>query len=208
MALSTFSELKTDLANWLDRSDLTAQIPSFIKLAEARISRDLKIRAMETRSTASTTASDRTLGLPTGYLEMRNIQLNTDPITSLEYLSPEMMDRLWGGSTSGTPKTYTLIGDELFLGPAPDSVMTIEMAYYKKFDALSSSTTTNWLLTNAPDVYLYGSLLEAAPYLQDTENLQVWQAFYQEAVQRLQLADDRDRYSGSVLRIMTTSGNP
>jgi hypothetical protein len=208
MALSSFTELKTDIANWLDRDDLTTQIPSFIKLAEARISRELKIRAMETRSTASTTAGVRMLRLPTGYLEMRNIQLNTTPITALEYLSPEMMDRLWGGSTTGRPKTYSLIGDEMLLGPTPDSVMTVEMAYYKKFDALSGSVADNWLLTNAPDIYLYASLLEAAPYIQDAENLQVWHRFYKEGIERLQLADDRDRYSGSVLRIMTTSGNP
>ena len=119
-----------------------------------------------------------------------------------------MMDRIWGGSTSGTPRTYTLIGDELFLGPAPDSVMTLEMAYYKKFDSLSSTTATNWMITKAPEVYLYGSLLEAEPFLQNDERVPLWQAFYKESVSQLQLADDRDRYSGSVLRIMTTAGNP
>ena len=208
MALANYTELQSDLANWLDRSDLTAQIPTFIKLCEARFNRELKIRAMETRSTASTVAGDRTYGLPTGYLEMRNVQINTDPITAIEYVSPEMMDRIWGGSTSGTPRTYTLIGDELFLGPAPDSVITLEMAYYKKFDSLSSTTATNWMITNAPDVYLYGSLLEAEPFLQNDERVPLWQAFYKESVRQLQLADDRDRYSGSVLRIMTTAGNP
>lgn len=206
MAISNYSELKTAVANWLDRTDLTNRIPEFIALAEARFNRDLRIRAMETRSTATVTT--RYTGLPGGYLQMRNVQLNTSPVTSLEYLTPEMMDRLWAGSTTGVPVAYTIIGDELQLGPIPDSGYTLEMAYYKKFDALSDAATTNWVISNAPDVYLYGALLEAEPYLKNDARVELWIKAYARAVESLQDADDRDRHSGSAMRVMTESGNP
>ena len=101
MAITTFSELKTAVANWLDRSDLTDRIPEFIALAEARHRRDFKIRRMETRVTANTIADTEFYTLPDNYVAMRNIQLNTDPKTSLEYLTPEQMDRVRAGSTTG-----------------------------------------------------------------------------------------------------------
>ena len=164
MALGTFTELKDAIADWLDRSDLTDRIPDFITLAEARLNRDLRIRPMEVRSTMTTTADQRYFNLPGGYLQMRNIQLNTNPITPLEYITPEMLDRLYGGDTTGKPRAYTLIGDEIQLAPIPDSTYTLEMAFYEKFTALGDGTsgtvTSNWLTTNAPDVLLYGALLE------------------------------------------------
>lgn len=208
MALTTYSELQTAIANWLDRSDLSSRIPEFIALAEARFGRELRTREMETRSTASTTAGDRTYGLPAGYVQMRNIQLNTDPIQPLDYLSPEMMDRLWAGSKSGRPKAYTIIGDELHLGPAPDIVYTIEMVYYKRVTALSGSNTSNWMLTNNPDVYLYGALLEAEPYLHNDTRIAVWLSAYKEAINNIQDADGRDRFSGSALRVFNEGANP
>jgi hypothetical protein len=113
------------------------------------------------RGAASTAAGTRSYALPTSYLSGRVFSLNTTPITPLEYLTPEMMDRLWAGSTSGKPLTYTIVGDNYHLGPAPDAVYTVEIIYYKQVDALSDAAPSNTMLTNNPDVYLYGALLEA-----------------------------------------------
>ena len=96
---------------------------------------------------------------------MRNLQINTSPITPMQYVTPEIYDRLYGSTQTGTPEFYTIIADELQLGPIPGSAQTIEMLFYKKFDALTSSAPTNWMITNAPDVYLYGCLLEAEPFI-------------------------------------------
>ena len=93
MALGTFTELKDAIADWLDRSDLTARIPDFITLAEARLNRDLRIRPMEVRSSMETTSGQRYFNLPGGYLQMRYMLMNTNPITPLEYITPEMLDR-------------------------------------------------------------------------------------------------------------------
>lgn len=207
MAISNYSELNTAVANWLDRDDLTDRIPEFIALAEARFNRLLRIRAMETKQTASTVASQRNLALPTNFIQMRNLQINTSPITSLEYVTPEMYDRLYGGSDTGTPKAYTILADEIQLGPIPASVQTIEMLFYKKFDALTSSASTNWMITNAPDVYLYGCLLEAEPFIMNDPRVQLWATAFQQAIADIQDQDNRDRHSGSALRVMNTGAN-
>jgi len=205
MALSTFTELKDAIADWLDRSDLTARIPDFITLAEARLNRDLRIRPMEVRSSMETTSGQQYFNLPGGYIQMRNIQLNTNPTAPLEYITPEMLDRLYGSSTTGKPRAYSLIGDEIQLAPIPDSDYTVEMAFYEKFTALGDGTsgtvTSNWLTTNAPDVLLYGALLEAEPFIKNDERIGLWLNAYNGAVKKIQDADARDRHSGSAMRV-------
>ena len=207
MALSNYTELKDAIADWLDRSDLTDRIPDFIALAEARLNRELRIRPMEVRSTMTTTVGQRYFNLPGGYLQMRNFQINTNPITPLEYITPEMLDRLYGSNTTGKPRAYSLIGDEIQLAPIPDSTYTIEMAFYEKFtplgDGTSGTVTSNWLTKNAPDVLLYGALIEAEPFIKNDERIQLWLTAYKEAIDKIQKADDRDRHSGSQMRVRT-----
>ena len=206
MAISNYTELKTAVANWLDRDDLTARIPEFIALAEARFNRVLRLRSMEAKYTANTVAAQRNLALPASYIQMRNFQVNTSPLTTLSYVTPEIYDRLWGGSTQGTPKFYTILANEVSLGPIPASVQEVEMLFYKKFDNLSVSTTTNWLITNAPDIYLYGSMLEAEPFIMNDERVPLWAQALQQGISDLQEQDNKDRHSGSALRVMNTGG--
>ena len=206
MAISTYSELNTAVANWLDRDDLTDRIPEFIALCEARFNRLLRIRAMEYKQTASTVAGQRNLALPTGFIQMRNLQMNASPIVPMQYVTPEIYDRLYGSTSSGTPEMYTIIADEIQLGPIPASVQTIEMLFYKKFDALTAVATTNWMITNAPDVYLYGCLLEAEPFIMNDPRVQLWATAFKQAIADMQEQDNKDRHSGSALRVMNTSG--
>ena len=206
MAIGTYAELQTAVANWLDRDDLTARIPEFIALAEARFNRILRLRSMEAKYTANTVAGQRNLALPANYIQMRNFQVNSNPLTTLSYVTPEIYDRLWGGSTSGTPKFYTILANEVSFGPIPATVMEVEMLFYKKFDNLSVTTTTNTLLTDSPDIYLYGSMLEAEPFIMNDERVPLWAAALDRAVSDMQEQDNKDRHSGSALRVMNTSG--
>jgi|TARA_R110002020_G_scaffold40406_1_gene119519 hypothetical protein len=209
MAIGTFAQLKTAAANWLDRSDLTDRIPEFIALAEARFNRELRTRDMETVSTAiSTVAGTREYSLPTGFVQMKEFHLSTDPLTPLAYITPEMMTRLWAGSATAKPQVFTIIADNVRLGPAPDAVYTTSMLYYKTFTALSDSATTNEMLTNNPDVYLYGTLLEAEPFIMNDQRIQVWLGAFDRAVASIQNQDNKDRHSGSNLRVMSASGTP
>ncbi len=207
MAISTYSELQTAAANWLDRSDLTDRIPEFIALAEARFNRILRIRDMETVSTAiSTSAGTREYSLPTGFVQMKEFHLTTDPLTPLAYITPEMMTRIWAGSGQGKPEVFTIIADNVRLGPSPDAVYTTSMLYYKTFTALSDSATTNDMLTNNPDVYLYGTLLEAEPFIMNDQRVQLWATAFKQAIDDIQFQDNKDRHSGSELRVMNTGG--
>ena len=196
MAISNYSELKSAIADWLDRTDLTDSISDFITLAEARHKRDFKLRRMETRVTANTIADTEYYTLPDQYVAMRNIQLNTDPKTSLEYLTPEQMDRIYAGSMKGKPRAYSIIGNDIQLRPIPDSAYEIEILYFKHFTALSDSAPTNEMLTNNPDIYLYGSLVEAEPYLQNDKRIQTWASFYDRAKKDIIDSNERDRHSG------------
>jgi len=196
MAISNYSELKSAIADWLDRTDLTDSIPDFITLAETRHRRDFKLRRMETRVTANTVADTEYYNLPDNFVAMRNIQLNTNPKTALEYLTPEQMDRIYAGSNKGKPKAYSIIGDNIQLRPLPDSAYEIEMLYYKYFTPLSDSNTTNDMLTYHPDVYLYGALVEAEPYLQNDKRIQTWASFYDRAKKDIIDSNERDRHSG------------
>jgi len=209
MAINTYATLQTAAANWLDRSDLTDRIPEFISLAEARFNRILRIRDMETVSTAlSTVGGTREYSLPTGFVQMKEFHLSTDPITPLAYITPEMMSRLWAGSTKGKPKVFTIIADNVRLGPNPDAVYTTSMLYYKTFTALSASNTTSDMLTNNPDVYLYGTLLEAEPFIMNDERVPLWATAFKQAIDDIQNQDNKDRHSGSAMRVMNTGGYP
>ena len=209
MAIGTFAELKVAAANWLDTSGLTDRIPEFISLAEARFNRVLRIRDMETVSTAiSTAAGTREYSLPTGFVQMKEFHLTTDPLTPLAYITPEMMTRMWAGSAKSKPQVFTIIADNVRFGPNPDAVYTTSMLYYKTFTALSASNTTSDMLTNNPDVYLYGTLLEAEPFIMNDERVPLWLAAFEKAVSDIQNQDNKDRHSGSQLRVMNTGGYP
>ena len=203
MALSTYAELKTGIANWLNRTDLTDEIADdFIVLTEADLNSKLRIRKMVNQTTI--TIDSETESLPTGFLQVRNFYiLSGGTKHSLRYVSPSHMDQLRGTSTSGTPEVYTILGDTFRFSPKPDSSYTGYINYYKKFDALSVTNTSNWILTDHPAIYLYGSLYHAANFLGGIEpsQAQQWQQMYATAMERLERNDREDQYSGSPLQM-------
>ena len=203
MALSTYAELKTSIANWLNRSDLTSEISDdFIKLVEAEYNSKLRIRKMITSDTSFTIDSELET-LPTGFLQVRDFFIVSGSAKySLTYMAPTQMDQTKGGSTSGRPNTYTILGDNFRFAPTPDSAYTATINYYKAIDSLSSSTTTNYILTNHPGIYLYGSLYHAANFLGGIEpsKLQNWSQLYATSMERLERNDKEDAWSGTPLQ--------
>ena len=220
MAINTYATLQTAVANWLDRSDLTDRIPEFIALAEALMNRTLRLAIMlnvdQTTLGGATAlvAGTRDYALPSGYLQMVDFHLRTSPITTLSYLTPENMNRMWAGSQGGKPLAYTIFSDNasgtpiksVRLGPSPGSAYDYSIMFYKKIDALSDSNTTEQMLTNNPDVYLYGALLEAEPFLMNDQRVGLWLAAFEKAIADLQEQDNKDRHSGSAMRVMNTGG--
>jgi len=208
MSITSYSELQTAVSNWLDRSDLTAIIPDFITLAETRIGRKLRVRAVEGRATTPMVAGQEYYSVPTDFLECRNIQINTNPVNVLEYLTPEQMDKEYPSSATGVPAAFTVIGTEFQLKPIPNSTDNLEIDYYKKLSALSNSNTSNWLITHAPDLLLYGSLIEAEAYLVNDPRIPIWKAGFEQAMAEFNQQDQRGRHSGSHLSIKTGRATP
>ena len=197
MAIGTYAELKTSVANWLDRTDLTSRIPEFIAVAESEIARKVRSRWNEKRITAS--ISTEYFDLPTTFIRMRNFQLNTDPIQHLNYESPEQIDLLYPNSTVGQPKAYSIHGKEFQVKPVPDTTYTAEMTYWYRLTAFSADADTNDLLTNFPDVYLWGSLLAAQTFLIDDPRIGLWDSLFKGAVKELNDMDKAGRFSGTSL---------
>lgn len=205
MAISTYTDLKTSVASWLNRDDLTSVIPDFISLAEAGINRDLRHYKMIERADA--TLDSRYVQMPTDWMETVRFSITSGNTYRLELVSrDDMLEyRQKTADASGRPRFYANIGDTIEVFPTPDADYTMQLQYYAKTPALSDSNASNWLLLAAPDVYLYGTLIQSAPYLQDDARTQTWAALYAAALQSLQKASDDTRFAGSGLRMRVTS---
>jgi hypothetical protein len=203
MALSTYTELKTTIANWLNRSDLTSEISDdFIVLTEADLNAKLRIRQMHAQTTITIDAETETV--PTGFLQVRDFYiLSNGAKFPMTFISPAQMDAVKASSTTGVPSSYTILGSTFRFAPRPDSTYSGILNYYKKFDPLTSSNTSNYILADHPAVYLYGSLFHAANFLGgfDPNQVQQWSQMYQTALERIELNDREDAYSGSPLQI-------
>ena len=199
MAITTYSELQTAIADFLNRSDLTSTVPTFIALAEAQFQRDVRHWRQDKRST--TTCDGRYTELPDDFVSPHRLYL-TGANDALEKMSAnEMQDRRYNSEdAAGEPRFYTFAGGEIEVYPTPDDSYTLEMTYRGSIPALSDAATTNWLLTNAVDVYLYGSLIHSAPYLVNDQRVAVWQTLYSAAVNALN-EQSNDAMAGSKLRL-------
>ena len=195
----TFDQLKSNIADWLNRTDLTSVIPTFIELAEARLNRQLRTTNQYTRADIST--SDQYLSMPDDFLEMRHIRITSpkerDLVEIAAHQINEYTDTNFLASLSDSHPRYFVYGSALRIIPAPSQSITYEMFYYSKIPALSTTNTTNWVSTSHPDAYLYYSLLQSAPYLGEDQRIQVWGQQAERAVAEVQASDNRRRTKGS-----------
>lgn len=183
MAISTFGELKSAVADWLKRSDLTSSIPTFVALAEANIRRDVRVRAMEQEATGTLTTT--TLALPTRFLEARRVVLGDDV---QEYKVPGE----WYLVDAAETGEYTILGESFHFQKLADYAIQ----YWQGFAAFSADGDTNWLITNAPDVYLWASLEQAAIFIRDDSMAGIARAQYQNAIARLNATEQKARFGG------------
>ena len=200
MSISTYSELKTAVANWLHRSDLTAHIPDFITLAEAQLSADITSRAMEARTTLTCTAGDAWVTLPSDMIEMRRLLVNRPDgtVLPLRYVTPDEITNDFALQESGLPVVFTVIGSQAQLARTPDTDYTLELSYIQKIPALSDANPTNWLLTKFPNVYLHGALMQAQPFMQDDARMPIFEKLL---LQGIAAINNIDWYSGSTMTV-------
>jgi len=201
MAITTYSELKTSIADYLNRSDLTAIIPTFIALAEAQINRDVRHWQMENRAVTSFDGQYATR--PSDWIETIRLQLTGTGTTSMSLISQQAMadKRMSADNVAGKPLFYTHSESQFELYPTPDGAYAAEVLYYQQVPALSDSATGNWLLTAAPDLYLYGALIHSAPYLVEDGRTAVFAQMYGAAVNQLNLQSEASKTSGAGLKL-------
>jgi hypothetical protein len=198
MAFSNYTELKASVAVWLNRSDLTAVIPDFIRLAEAHISRRLR----RTTIRATVIVSEAAYGLSADVAELRSIRLvtsETEKDLPITVCTQEILDAhraAW--SASGRPRYAAVVGGNLLLVPAPDQAYSLEMSYFPRLIPLTDSNLTNIVLTEAPDLYLYGALKASAPYLEHDERIPVWNAGFETALGELGIVREREEFNASL----------
>lgn len=201
MALTNYSDLKTTVANYLARSDLTSQIPDFIRLAEDRLRRELRIRQMLKVVTTTTTSGDSTISLPSDFLQLRDIHIDGSPVSTVTYQSPSAFFRNARTAEAGIPVFYTILASEFQLAPIPDSNYTVRMLYYAAPPYLSDSNSSNMFLANCVDALLYSTLAEAEPYLMNDARLATWASLYDRAINAITTSDDQGEYSASPIAI-------
>jgi len=195
LALDNFSDLKASIVAHLDRDDLTPFVDDFIRLAEARHERDIRIREMAVRG--SLTVNSRYVNFPDGMLEIQSIRILTSPTTPLTYVSiPEMARRR--RDENGKPQYFT-IGAQIEFDCQPDDTYTADIFYFRKEPGLSDSAPVNRLLQRAPDAYLYGALLASAPFLRNDDRIEMWAALYKSCVDGLAQSRNQDRVSGPLV---------
>lgn len=200
MSITSYQDLQDAIANFLARDDLTTQIPNFIQLAEARMSRELETREQEKRVTATLTSGDEYIALPTDLREVREVKLNTSPVKVLSYFSPSGLDTSYSGNGQGRPEGFSIVGKEMKLRPVPDSAYTAEIIYIGSLEAISA-TSTPTLFLRSPDLYLYGALAEAYAYLLDEARAAQYDAKFTRGMEEVKVDEQRAHYGTGSLHI-------
>jgi hypothetical protein len=167
MAITTYAELQTAIGDWLNRADLDQKIPDFIRLAESTLNDVLRSADMVTQSTGVTITSGRAT-LPADALEIVYAQVAGEDDEPLEQITPQQLTMLRRTRTrdAANPRFFAIIGRDIVVTPTP-TTGSLDLDYYQRIPALTDSNTTNWLLDDAPHMYLYTSLLHATPFLMD-----------------------------------------
>lgn len=203
MSITTYAELRTAVANWLDRSDLTDRIPEFVALANARLNRTLRVRKMLRR--VRTQFDTSFLAFPTDCLEIRSIEVVGDRLTPLSLRSDWELDRMkYNDASTGVPTDFAIIGETIEFYRPPAELTVIELTYLRSF-SLVADEDTNWLLESYPDIYLYETLRHSAPLLKNDERIAVWAGLGDAAMAELAERDNHAQNSGSPLNSRTSS---
>jgi hypothetical protein len=194
MALDTYANLKTAVADWLNKATLTGvgdRAAEFIVLAETWMNRELDTREMT--ATIAVTISTETMALPCDFAGVRSFRIDGSPSVPLLYAKPEEFDDAFG---TGKPTRYT-VTDVITFDPVPAASYTGRLRYRKRIPALSASLATNWLLRKHPDAYLYGALSQALIYFRDDER-RIIESRWAAALEAIQADDKRTAYPSTL----------
>ncbi len=194
MSIETYSDLKSAITNWfMSRSDLATNADEMIDLAEAYFNLELRCREMETTETL--TPASNVCTLPADYLEYKRVTELASPRRKLAYITEDAADALYAFRDAGPACHFMIIGNSLTALPL--STNDIELTYYQKIPALSDTTTTNWLLTRAPNLYLHACLFYAAELVKDNEEITKEGALMGKFMDSLMALDNRAKFGNA-----------
>lgn len=198
--ITNYTNLQTAVGDYLARSDLSTFIPNFIQNAEEKLLRTLRLRFMETA--LSGTISSGVLALPSDYLELKYAYVNKAPIQWLKRVPPEEVYRDYPvRSGAEIPRVIAREGTNFIFGPYPAAYAIAGIYYAKPTLLRDDGDGSNWFTTDAPDLLLYASLMEAEPFLQNDARLQTWRLLYDDALTRVQVQEKEENYSGGSLAV-------
>jgi hypothetical protein len=197
MAISTYAELLTAVANWAHRDDtgFTDRVPEFIKLAEARFNRVLRTTDME-ETLASTALSSGAASLPTGFLAFKELRFDGEVDYTLQPKPLEFI-RAQDNTASGDAMYFAVTGSQVVCWPPTGPIAG---TYYKTISNLQDNST-NWLLTAHPDLYLFAVLAESALFTQDDSRIPLWAEKASALLDAVQRSDDKNQFDGGVLAV-------
>jgi len=204
-----FQGLCNKIADTMNRQDLTSVIPDFVSLATTRIQRDMsRVKHPMMIKRAQASVIDNYVPLPIDFISAYQLA-EQDTNNFIAYITPDqsmtVQSQGWNPSQSpvpilppywsptGSALYYTIIGNRIRMVPAPGQAAPelLDLWYYAKIDPLNNTTTTNWVLSRYPDLYLYGALVHTAPYLKDDERIAVWDGLYQGILRDIEVEADR-----------------
>ena len=198
-----YIDLQAEIAGYLGRSDLEEQIMLFIRLAEARMNRELRLKLMERQAYADLRPGEAAIPLPDKhipgdwdvFLEMRDLRLNGGLLKNLEYIS---LDTLPEPQAVGQPVAYSILGRELVMTPSPDAAYRLFLTYYAEIPPLGGAQPSNDILLRSPDLYLYGALAASAAYTRSSIPLDLWEREYIKAAAGLAESDNHGRFTANI----------
>lgn len=195
--IDSYSALQAAVAGFLNRDDLTATIPTFIRLGEAQLGRDVEHWKRDKRATS--TADGQFLEMPADFHKPIRLHVGGqgDPLQPMA--QNELMRARALSDTAGTPRFYAITGGEFELYPTPAEAVTVEMSYMADIPKLSDDAPTNWLLADFPDAYLYASLIHTAPYLHEDARAVTWAGIYQAAIDGITSESWNARHGGRLV---------
>ena len=202
-AFTSYDNLKTNIADYLARQDLSDKIPMFISLAEKRLNRDLRLRQTLQQSTYTLTSGSK-VPTPADFLELQDIHLAGNPVINLTFQTVSQFYRVNGNGGQGFPVNYTLVADNFILAPEPTASNTVNMTYFKIPKVLSDTNPSNEYLDVCPDLLLYASLAESAPFLMDDPRLVTWDNLYQTGLASITKSNQDSIFPAQPLAVQLT----
>lgn len=206
MALITnYTTLQSHIADELIRTDLTNQIPTFIQSAEAVFNRDPRVRKLA--DTGGITISADGHSLPSDYRAMESWYHDGPTYYGeIENVGLNMIGNLKASfGTTGVPQFFAVVGGTAKFAPVPNDSFDTQLTYWRKVEPLASNSS-NWLLDDHSDIYLYGALVESAPFLKDDNRVPLWEGMLEKRIEQLHLATEDEQFSGSMRRNVTPIG--